>query len=631
MHLVSSFGVIPLLVGTHLKYNTEVVKYVQYGSNYSHEPETGFITPVQGFGLCGSFLFTTTGDIVGVHVAGDGKQGFCAIPSEACKEQIRAVMVDDIGAEPRYDIDDAIKPNFSGVRLRYEQGDIKTSFISSKPMMVQTILHSDVNEATKELLQKVEHDTANEYSQVIDKAINRRAPPNFTARPSEKLKEISRKTFTHQGKVTQPELEYIKECIRSIMPESFDDLTEEECAFGSDNCASMANDTSNGYGHDDNKEDYFDFANKVIKEKFKESYAAFLGRVESDNTIWEDFLSKEVFKANEVRNEEKVDKPRSIRVMPLEHIFLTKVIFGKLQKHFKDNRAEIGVDIGFNPYKDSDRLYKKFQEYHIVGDADFGNWDGSLNAVIMTAMFDVFRERYKGQYSERVFEFLATSICRSFVLVADELMATTHGMPSGVWLTLLLNCLMNMALTALTIYREREKNGEVATVEDFKRVGKNVTGDDLKCAAPKDLAHIYNLQTIAETAASLGMSCTNGDKTPITSAGHPLEKLSYLKRHFRYHCELKRYMGCLSLSTIMNMFQWVDKTKDIRDALTGKMNACLVESYIHSPALYKAMYEFFNEQTSNMYRLLSKERVIKILDSDDGYKEVCQLSGKFFM
>lgn len=629
MQLVSSFGAMPLLIGTHLTRNTETVRYVQYGVKYEHEPGSGFLTPVQGAGLCGSFLFTTTGDIVGVHVAGDGRQGFCAIPSEACKRQIRELMLSE--KEPEYDVDDRVIPNFSGVRLRYREGDIKTSFVSSKPMMVPSVLNREYNEETGILISKIEGDVSNEYSSVNDKVVNNRAPPNFTNRPSEKLKETSKKTFTHQGKVTDGELEYVKDCIRSIMPDSFDDLTAEECAFGSANCASMAKDTSNGYGHDDCKNDYFDFENKVIKDKFKDSYEAFLDRIDRDELDWSDFLSKEVFKANEVRNAEKVDKPRTIRVMPLEHIFLTKTIFGKLQKHFKDNREEIGVDVGFNPYKDSDALYKKLKNYHIVGDADFGNWDGSLNAVVMLAIFDVFRERYTGKHDQKVFDFLAETICRSFVLVADELMATTHGMPSGVWLTLLLNCLMNMALTALTLYREKAKLGEVATVLDFQRVGKNVTGDDLLCGAPKDLAHVYNLKTIAETAASLGMTCTNGDKTPITTLGHPLEKLSYLKRNFRYHHELKRYMGCLSLSTILNMFQWVDRSKDVEQAMQGKMNACLVESYIHSPRLYETLYAFFNEQTANAYSLLSKSRVRSILDDDEGYKEVCRMSGKFFM
>ena len=58
--------------------------------------------------------------------------------------------------------------------------------------------------------------------------------------------------------------------------------------------------------------------------------------------------------------------------MPLGHIWWTKKIFGKLLKHFAQNRHETGVCVGFNPFKDVDVLAKKLLLEETLGDADFG-------------------------------------------------------------------------------------------------------------------------------------------------------------------------------------------------------------------------------------------------------------------
>jgi len=621
MFLISSLGIIPIVTGAHLNPNQEEVKYSAYGTHYEHRIKSGYITNVEGKGLCGSILVNPMGTIMGVHVAGDGVHGFVVTPSNDIILSIRDFLCKE--ADSLFDIDAKIIENFSGARLRYETGDVKTSMVSNNVPMIPTNLHRDVCDPMRKLIGTIHDDTINRYSQVDleDKKINNRRPPNLTDDPLGKLKETSRKTFKMQGYVSDEELNYIGDCIDSILPNTFDDTSFDEAAFG-DELASMAKDTSNGYGHVRQKEMFFDFENKELTDYGRKEIDDFRVRVLDNKPVLKDYLSREVFKVNELRNEEKSNKPRTIRVMPVTHIYWTKVICGALAKHFKKNMHETGICIGFNPYKDFHKLATNLKAGAIIGDADFGNWDGTLNARIMFEIFDRIKTRYRGQYSY-ILDFLATTIVRSMVLVGDEVYATTHGMPSGTWLTLLLNCLVNKAVTALTIFRNKDK----ANVSDFSNVISYVTGDDNVFATPSYLAEVFNLKTLKKTAESLGMTCTNGDKTEITTLGQDFVKLNYLKRHFRMHPILKKYMGCLSLSTIINTLQYYDGSKSYNEAMQGKINAVAVESYIHSSSLYYLICDFVRENCPD-FNILSESRIINILDSNDGYKQILQDQGK---
>lgn len=623
MYLVSSMGIIPMISGQHFQRNKEEITYTAYGIHYKHRPFSGLMTNVQGDGFCGTLMVNPHGSIVGVHVAGDGVSGFCVTPSEDIVDSIRSLLITPEGEGMSFDIDGRIKENFSGARLRYDNDKIQVSYVGGDVPMTPSLLHRDINAETRRLIGLIHHDPEDKLSSVPDKNINNRQPPNLSPRPAEKLKEMSVKAFKLQGFVNDNELQFIDDCISHIMPEKFDDVCFDEAAFGGE-LAAMAKDTANGYGHVKEKEMFFDFERKVITEYGWSEFNAFRERVEKGVPEFKDFLSKEVFKVNELRNEEKADKPRTIRVMPITHIFWTKVICGNIALHFKKNMHETGVCVGFNPYKDFHELALKLKGMDIVGDADYGGWDGTLNARIMFRIFEIFQRRYVGKYP-KVLEFLGTSIVRSMVLVSDELYATTHGMPSGTWLTLLLNCLVNKAIQALTIYRNKEN----PSVQDFMDVVSYVTGDDDIFGTPTHLSNVFNLQTLKETAESLGMTCTNGDKTPIQTKGHDFSKLNYLKRHFRYHPVLNKYMGCLSLSTIINTFQYVDGTKNYDEAMQGKINAVLVEAYIHSPALYKLLSEFFKDQAP-MYKQLDVNRVQKILTDDEGYLEILTSLGKSY-
>jgi len=615
LYLMNSTGYIRLDYNVHVKKNNETVSYSTSLGKWEHKPDSGFFTPFSAAGGCGTILVTPGHGVLGFHVAGSSNVGFCVRPPKQVFEDLVHVMKDTDHSD--FDLDSKIIPNVSGVRIKYE-GEIDQVRAISDTSFVKTPLHVDFCDDLKNLITDVEQSERLEnpllYTTVPKEKIDFKAPPNFRANgtPAKTMKAMEMKAFKHQGVISNDELEFMRKYLRSIMVK-FTDVPDEEVAFGSPDLPPIASHSSNGIGAPGTKHDYFDFVKKEIKPLMYELKEKV--RMDAINKTYDYrlFASRSAFK-DELRKSNKVDTPRTIRVMPLGHTFWCKKIFGRLLKHFKDTRMKTGISVGFNPYKDADELAKKLLKCRTTADADFGKWDGSVMELVMTVIIETMGEFYTGDYPYMI-EWLAATIASSFVLINDELWWTTHGLPSGCWLTLLINCLINKCLTALVIYRNKPH----ATVEDVHSVVDFVTGDDKIVGADGEMGDFFNLFTIKEVAESLGMDCTNGDKSPITEPSQPFEKLTYVKRHFRKHPVLKRYVGCLSLDTILNTIQWINvDTDDLQTAMNGKMRAMQVEAYLHSPLLYRRLTDLFIKYYP-FEAFFTEPQVLKILDADSGY------------
>jgi len=629
--LVNSMGMVEVKTFLTIKPNMESVSYEGYTvkrdketkdnptglikvpGNVTHEPWAGLISPLSGEGMCGTILASEAGGIVAFHVAGDGEEGFMVKPYGKTRTLIREAMIDRAtGCE--FDIDDEVIPGFSGVRLRYDEGQITPSQVNTETTLEKTAFHTDYNPDMARLMNDLSKSGLNVY---------RKIPPNFRAAGPQKtlLEKISKKTFSHQGDVTQSELDFIKSYIHTLIP-TFTHISDEDTAFGNDFIGPLNKDSSNGYGWDKEKATYFDFENKTITKEGEDMIASLENNVIQDLTyLPRYFMCRETFK-DELRKETKADEPRTFRVMPLPHIFWTKKICAELIPHFKANLHKTGCGIGMNPYHDFDKIYERLRHCEITGDIDFAKWDGSVVEAIMHTISDVLLEKYTGEYDE-ILRFLLETMRRSFVLVGDALYATTHGLPSGTWLTLLMNCLINKSLTALTVFRNKHD----ATVKDVEDIVDYVVGDDKIFGVPKRLAKVFNLKTMAKVASDLGMTCTNGDKTPITAESQPLEKLSFVKRNFFYHVELGRIVGALDVSTLLNTLQWMDRTKDRTEVMEGKMRSVQVEAYLHGRGIYDAFVRVMRKHDYTR-ALFSEEQVKEILRDPTGYEEVMLGLGK---
>jgi GTPase SAR1 family protein len=618
---INAYAIRPLICGVNFK-------RAQYDVTYS--TTKGKIelscdkweTPFSGPSLCGSVVIDASANIRAFHVAGDGEVGIAVQPGQAVVSIIRdilsknsSVFIGDRDAE-------TIHPGLSGSRVRYADGTIQSKTVIGKSNLVPTIFNERIDAELTDLKQKVIDDYELRLSTVPRESFREKHPATYYkyGSPPKTMKELSKKTFKHQGDVTDDEVKFVKKCVNSLLCD-FTELSWEETAFGSPGVPPIDKNTSNGYGCLPDKTDYLDYENRKLLPAAVEILDEL--RAMANEEIPFDFrkvLSVESFK-DELRVEGKIDTPRTFRIMPLPHIMWSKRIFGSLTKHMVDNRLKTGVGIGLNPYVDFDEIARQLKPQEVTGDIDFSKWDGSINRRLMDAIGEVLLKRYKGAYGYMI-PFLVSTASQSMVLIGDELWATTHGLPSGCWFTLLMNCLFNKAITALTIYRNKSN----PTVRDFQKVVDFVVGDDKLIGASGELANVFNLHTINDTATSLGMTCTNGDKTPIVHKHQPFEKLTFVKRHFRYNPEFKKYVGMLDLETLFGTLQYVNKKSPYDEAILGKANAVLIESRLHSKSLSNEFRDIFDKYPETKHTL-SDAAIYDILSRGE-YKTYLRYAGK---
>jgi hypothetical protein len=602
VYMILSNKIIKMLRGKHVSYNTSSVVYSAAAQEYIHPEYTGFDTPLSAVGFCGGFLADAAGIVIGMHVAGDDSNGFCVQPSEAIASEINGILSNSTECE--FDIDTEVTPGISGVRLRYEQGEILKKYPIARTSLAPTVFHADYNTDVKGLMKEMD--------------LRQKSPP-IVENSIKAVETAVLKTFSHQGDITNEEDDYIERALSLMIP-SFKEISWDEVAFGNADLPPINKDSSNGYGMKAGKDNYINYEEKYIYEETLDMLESFKNQCEDGTVKISSMLGVESIK-DELRLPDKVKDPRTFRVVPLTHMMWSKKILGEVAVHIKRNMHKTGICSGFNPYKDMHILAEKLNDCDVTCDVDFKKWDGSLIARIMKIVSRIFAKNYEGSNSA-VLEVLMNNVFNSTVLVYDAVWRTTHGMPSGTWLTFLLNCLYNKALTAIVLYRNGIRDpSALFDVVDY------VTGDDKICGSSGKYSKILNAYTIKEVAESLGMQCTNGDKTQITSPSMPFDKLNYLKREFRYSPKLDRWVGALSLETIMNTIQWFDNTKDYDEVLAGKCKSMQIEAFLHGDRFYN-IYCKIIRKTAPAVMLFSEAKVINILNDDDGYRMVCGMSDK---
>jgi len=616
LYCINSDIVKPVKDRCNCKVNSFIVKY-KMDREYTMYPQETISYDMSAKGLCGSLLVSEAGIPMGHHVAGntDTGEGVIKLWTRQTREKLKAIFN---GKDSQYA--PIFKPleNFSG--MRFMQTDLKTSRCLNKSGFRSTVLHSireddECNAIIKEL-------ETNAF--VIPKQL--KAPANLAAYGNKTLKEMAKKSYKPIPQLDQKEIDFAKECIASQMIK-FGKISDLEAAFGNDNLTEMNRKSVNGYDYEKEKKLYFDYEAKVIKPIFYEKLAGFKKRALDDELLVSDILCVEALK-DELRPIEKVNKPRSYRILPLHHTFLLKQYVAKLFVHMKNNMWTNGICIGMNPYMDFNELYRKLQSKFLHFDGDFGKYDGSAPSQLQDAIAEVVMDYFVGTLDDtKIFRILLDSCIRSYVLTNEELFLTTHSLPSGCWITAFFNSLLNKMLTAICLKRFKPN----ATVAEWQSIMDYVLGDDKLVGVPKALSEFVNALRMKDVAESLGMEYTDAKKGEITTKGKPLEECQFLKRTFLWNSDLQKRVGALDINTIVETLRFFDSSKVYEEAMDGKMTAIQFELFLYGhhgePILKYLKDTALNRDIT--FREYEKSHIMKSMLDPSTYANLLAIQDKF--
>lgn len=172
---------------------------------------------------------------------------------------------------------------------------------------------------------------------------------------------------------------------------------------------------------------------------------------------------------------------------------------------------------------------------------------------------------------------LAGTLTNSVVIVSKDLYITTHSMPSGSYLTAIVNSIVNKLYTAIWYFRNVPKP---TTLGYWTDVSDYVYGDD-KLNVVRNHYHSLNAITMEEFFTDAGLGFTDASKQSIQSPFQHINEVSFLKRTFVYHPTLNRIVCPLELRVIQNTLSYYDSTKDHAVVIRDKVSAVQREMFLH--------------------------------------------------
>lgn len=510
---------------------------IKRGLRYAH----GFT------GMCGCLVYDPQAGICGMHLAGD-PGGAAAIWGADVRKEVKRILDEDLLlAEPdivrRCEIENGIKIDCDAFNYVNQRSSLQ-------PSPLFGVFPVD------------------------------RFPANLKKYKGKTVQVVGSKSLLKTATLQKDELEFVRKVFASMI-DPYSEISYYEVVKGNELLAGLNPDSSNGYGCDKRKDTYVDFENGCLTSRMMQEIA----ELESDITaglydvnkwMWEECLK------DEIRNVEKDGEPRSFRISRIHTQIMAKKLTGEFVSNTIKNKWTSGIMVGINPYRDWSRLYDELVRCDGVFDGDIAKWDGGMLPQLQYVLAEEVERKFSGDKERKdLLRFLLMQAINTPVIMGDDVVVTTHSMPSGSFWTAIFNSYINRGYTALWYYRECRKSNITPNLYQFFDVIKDYTYGDDKLVGVKKTNLNLTARSMSDFFYSIGLGFTDACKKPITYDFSSLSEVSFLKRNFKYHTKIGRIMCPLSLRTLLNSLSWFDEKKDVRVVMVDKLHSFQRELYLH--------------------------------------------------
>lgn len=270
--------------------------------------------------------------------------------------------------------------------------------------------------------------------------------------------------------------------------------------------------------------------------------------------IYNDFLK------DERRSPEKYNAgmARLISSSPLHYTVAVRMYYGNILSAMFANSVVTGLAPGMCTYQDWTLLATRLSKFgEAVFDGDFKRFDSTQQPGLLYIIRDWINEWFGGTDEEkRIRDVLFEDLVHSRHIGGDGTDQTyiyqwNKCLPSGNPLTTLINSLFSLLLL---VYAYIRLTGDATGF--WEHCFANTFGDDNICNVDADTVDRYNLVTVRECLAELGMVYTAGSKEATERPYQSLSECTFLKRGFRWEDGLRQWLCPLALNSFMQTFYW---------------------------------------------------------------------------
>lgn len=296
-----------------------------------------------------------------------------------------------------------------------------------------------------------------------------------------------------------------------------------------------------------------------------------------------------VFKKDERRLLAKVEagKTRLIFGQGSDLLIACRMMLMDFCVWMMENRVHTESCVGINPYSDEwERLAKALLE--LGGDmfaGDYECFDGKAQPFVMWCLLILINNFYGndpiGNLQRTV---LWMEICNSRHLVGIHIIEWILGLPSGTFVTTIINVLRNMFYFRLAFVLVMGCLAALASFNDH--VVPKVYGDDNVAAISRQIRDVFNAITMSQALKKCNMVYTDESKGQAMVPYKTIQEVTFLKRGFRYEPLLDRHVAPLDLDVVLELPCWTKKGLDWIQITKDNVDTSLIELSLHGEEVF---------------------------------------------
>lgn len=387
-------------------------------------------------------------------------------------------------------------------------------------------------------------------------------------------------------------------------------LTLEEAVLGEDEfgLGSMPRDTSPGYKY------LMDPVPGLPKSyrffgRDPEGYDLdnpYYRQLEKDVELYQDqlavgFLDPAMYVSDNLKDEclpkEKVlgeGKCRIFNSFIMDSKAVQKMQYGAFGSWINKNRISNGIAIGVNPYAEWDEVAKYlmvFGDEHTrnIKAGDYKRFDMSQIIIILVNIHERIILKWYGLQPDsreaKIKRSLFWTLICSQKLRIDLVYECNGGLPSGCWLTPILNSLYNKFNSYYVWYRFHDFKISCLPIYKF-HVRIIVLGDDILTA----ISQFYNDQItdiyMSEALKEIGMTYTLETKDTMRNSARCITEVEFLKRSFRKDIYSGRWVAPIRLDCTLETLYWTRKRPEADQITRQNVDFVLKELALHGRGIF---------------------------------------------
>lgn len=272
-------------------------------------------------------------------------------------------------------------------------------------------------------------------------------------------------------------------------------------------------------------------------------------------------------------------KTRVFAMSPIHYLILSRMFLMPFYSMMAQHRDAFYTKIGMNMFSvEAQTLRNDLLDFSTnIMEGDYGGYDTSMpisvGLMANTIVYKVLKYFKYKDFALTMVQGLLSDSLYPLVCLEGNLFYAPGFQPSGKYATAEDNSLRGLILMVYAFAITHTPLGESHKLnvtarydlKDFFSLFLPVTyGDDMLCAVKDEVKDTFNNITYAEAVKDLfNMEFTSSTKSVVLDKFVEPERMSFLKRTFRWNRLLNRYVACLSHDSIVKSLTWVLPSKAV--------------------------------------------------------------------